>query len=133
MASKDYDDLLESFMNNSEKVYNDDKTAHKSAVASSRADSSSVNSRKKASSSKKEKTVKNASKKQKSGFSKFIGNVGMFFCQIFFAEQIVYFTQTFVGSVGTGSKFKGFQKEFFSFFKVAPPHFIQRPCIVNAC
>ena len=28
MASKDYDDLLESFMNNSQKVYNDDKTKH---------------------------------------------------------------------------------------------------------
>lgn len=28
MASKDYDDLLESFMNNSQKVYNDDKSAH---------------------------------------------------------------------------------------------------------
>ncbi len=28
MASKDYDDLLESFMNNSQKVYNDDKDNH---------------------------------------------------------------------------------------------------------
>ena len=28
MASKDYDDLLESFMNNSQKVYNDDKDDH---------------------------------------------------------------------------------------------------------
>ena len=27
MASNDYDDLLESFMNNSQKVYNDDKNA----------------------------------------------------------------------------------------------------------
>ncbi len=29
MASKDYDDLLESFMNNSAKVYNEDKKSHK--------------------------------------------------------------------------------------------------------
>lgn len=29
MANKDYDDLLESFMNNSQKVYNDDKDQHK--------------------------------------------------------------------------------------------------------
>ena len=27
MASNDYDDLLESFMNNSQKVYNDDRNA----------------------------------------------------------------------------------------------------------
>lgn len=31
MASNDFDDLLESFMNNSQKVYNDDKNAHKSS------------------------------------------------------------------------------------------------------
>lgn len=31
MASKDYDDLLESFMNNSQKVYNEDKDKHKNS------------------------------------------------------------------------------------------------------
>ena len=35
MASKDYDDLLESFMNNSQKVYNDDKDSHESKLPSS--------------------------------------------------------------------------------------------------
>ena len=35
MASKDYDDLLESFMNNSQKVYNEDKSAHETKLPSS--------------------------------------------------------------------------------------------------
>ncbi len=62
MANKDYDDLLESFMNNSRKVYNDDKDKHdesKSQLPSSYKTFSKKDRKKKAT----EKTTKSADTK----------------------------------------------------------------------
>lgn len=73
MASKDYDDLLESFMNNSQKVYNEDKSAHSAKLPSSY--NKTENTVKK---SKKTKENENQTKpkKEKSAIGRFFGKVG---------------------------------------------------------
>ncbi|MBR3149927.1 MAG: transglycosylase domain-containing protein [Eubacterium sp.] len=81
MASKNYDDLLESFMNNSQKVYNDDKDRQRKEnlpssynVKNSDSASSSNNRTRKASGGK--KTKKKKSPTQKSGIAKFFSGLG---------------------------------------------------------
>ena len=73
MASKDYDDLLESFMNNSQKVYNEDKDIQKKK-GDALPSSYSVNG---AASNKTKKSKKNKpSKAEKSHVAKFFAGVG---------------------------------------------------------
>lgn len=79
MASNDYDDLLESFMNNSQKVYNEDKDARKDKLPSSynvtsKSDRKASNSNKKKSGAKGKKKNKQKTPAQKffSGFGKVI-------------------------------------------------------------
>ena len=84
MASKDYDDLLESFMNNSQKVYNEDKSAHETKLPSSyrKTDNTVSKKEKKAKPEKKREEPKRSSEKkkketrQKSGFGRFMGGLG---------------------------------------------------------
>ena len=97
MASKDYDDLLESFMNNSQKVYNDDKDSQKKDklpssynVTSNKA-SSSKSKRSAAKSSAKAKT-KSAPKKPKGGAATAMGKVGkglLFILMVFAVVAVV--------------------------------------------
>ncbi len=84
MASKDYDDLLESFMNNSQKVYNEDKSAHETKLPSSyRKTDNAVSKKEKKTKTekKKEEPKKDSGKKkqaskEKSGFGRFMGGLG---------------------------------------------------------
>lgn len=87
MASKDYDDLLESFMNNSQKVYNEDKDIHENKLPSSY-NTTSAKERAAKKKTKNTKTTSNASAnskknkkapvavKEKSGAAKFFGGLG---------------------------------------------------------
>lgn len=93
MASNDYDDLLQSFMNNSQKVYNDDKNAHQGDklpsaynTSSTSEKKNSTSTRKKASKSRKKNTAKNGGKKG--------GSVGSVIGRILLALVII------VGVVG---------------------------------
>ena len=68
MASNDYDDLLQSFMNNSQKVYNDDKNAHQADKLPSAYNTSSTAEKKNSTSTRKKASKsrrKNASNKGK--------------------------------------------------------------------
>ncbi|MBR4242222.1 MAG: hypothetical protein IKR97_08375, partial [Eubacterium sp.] len=78
MASKDYDDLLESFMNNSQKVYNEDRDSQK-LKNETLPSSYSVNtdSKNKPPKTRVRKSAKKARPvKEKSPFSKVLGTVG---------------------------------------------------------
>lgn len=72
MANKDYDDLLEAFMNNSQKAYNDDKEERKKN--SGRLPSSYSTYKKGANNSPKKPNKKN--KKEKSSGQKVLGKIG---------------------------------------------------------
>ncbi|MBE6741759.1 MAG: hypothetical protein E7570_05585 [Ruminococcaceae bacterium] len=78
MASKDYDDLLESFMNNSQKVYNDDKDSLKKKGDSLPSSySTTEDSGNKPSKSRGKKAKKETKpKKEKSLFAKILGKIG---------------------------------------------------------
>ncbi|MCR5208331.1 MAG: penicillin-binding protein [Eubacterium sp.] len=86
MASKDYDDLLESFMNNSQKVYNDDKNAREAKLPSSyKTTSNEVKKvKKKTSDSKNEKPVK-----EKSAVAVFFGRLFRFVLAIIMIVGVV--------------------------------------------
>ncbi len=86
MASKDYDDLLESFMNNSQKVYNEDKDIHEQKLPASY---NTTSTKERASKKKQQKAKAAADKKsakknkkqpvavkEKSGAAKFFGGLG---------------------------------------------------------
>ena len=75
MASKDYDDLLESFMNNSQKVYNEDKDIQKKkgdALPSSYSVSSAASAKPK----KSKKNNEKVKKAEKSPLGKFFSGLG---------------------------------------------------------
>ncbi len=92
MASNDYDDLLQSFMNNSQKVYNDDKNAHRGDKLPSAYNTSST-SEKKNSTSTRKKASKSRKKAAKGG-SKKSGSAGSIIGRILLALVII------VGVVG---------------------------------
>ena len=79
MASKDYDDLLESFMNNSQKVYNEDRDSQK-LKNETLPSSYSVNtdSKNKPPKTRGRKSAKKARPvKEKSPFSKCLSNISL--------------------------------------------------------
>lgn len=97
MASNDYDDLLESFMNNSQKVYNDDKNALEkskgklpsSYSVSSNGDKRGDKSRKKSNGTKPSKSSggKNA---PQTPAGKFFSGVGKFFLALIMICAVVF-------------------------------------------
>ncbi|MBE6720575.1 MAG: hypothetical protein E7571_08005 [Ruminococcaceae bacterium] len=78
MASKDYDDLLESFMNNSQKVYNEDKDKQRKGNLPTSYNVKNANAESASSKTSKKKTGNSpkSPKKEKSGVAKFFGGIG---------------------------------------------------------
>ena len=97
MASNDYDDLLESFMNNSQKVYNDDKNAlekSKGKLPSSYSVSSNVDkrgdkSRKKSKGAKSPKST-GGKKTPQTPAGKFFSGVGKFLLALIMICAVVF-------------------------------------------
>ncbi len=103
MASKDYDDLLESFMNNSQKVYNDDKSAHETKLPSSYNKTENTVSKAK----KKSDGSKKSAPKEKSGVSRFFAGIGKFLLALIMIGGVVGIVCTSVICIYAYSQING--------------------------
>ena len=103
MASKDYDDLLESFMNNSQKVYNDDKSAHEIKLPSSYNKTENTVSKAK----KKSEGSKKSAPKEKSGVSRFFAGIGKFLLALIMIGGVVGIVCTSVICIYAYSQING--------------------------